>query len=377
MNNFVNFNQLSEERYQSLETKNSGTFYLTEENLYLGEILLSSHIATTEKVGIVKPDNNALSVDENGCLHVIWGDIPEPQIKAIENLNIDLAEFNDTGTSTMNLNFLNTEDLTVGNKTVASYKSTSLVQNKINMPVDVDDGITVKTFEKEDAGKECNYTVPIKPENYGETQFYKTFSTSDGTNSTVIEGAGNKINIPIPETIPTITVKQPITYNGKEQYPFSNYSTNQLDVSGSICETNAGDYSCTFTPKPGYRWQEDNSTSAKQYNWNIQKINVNVNSWDFPEFNPDVSNWTLSDNTGQFTVPANTKIQMKLNYNGDGKLVVTSSNTNILKVTTSGKIAEFTASGSGAVLSYYIEDSTNYTYTLNQSHKINYTVYVS
>lgn len=80
MNNFVNFNKLAEENYHKLESKDIGTFYLTENNLYLGDTLLSSNIATSDTYGIVKPDNNSIKIDSEGALHICWEDIPEPPL---------------------------------------------------------------------------------------------------------------------------------------------------------------------------------------------------------------------------------------------------------------------------------------------------------
>lgn len=80
MANFVNFNKLSESKYKELEVKDAGTFYLTENNLYLGDMLLTSAIATSENLGIVKPDNESIHIDSKGKLHIIWEDIPKPVI---------------------------------------------------------------------------------------------------------------------------------------------------------------------------------------------------------------------------------------------------------------------------------------------------------
>lgn len=82
-NNSVLFAKLSEEKYQNLENKDPGTFYLTDQNLYLGDILLSSNVATSESLGIVKPDNNSIQIDDAGQLHVCWGDILESALPKI------------------------------------------------------------------------------------------------------------------------------------------------------------------------------------------------------------------------------------------------------------------------------------------------------
>lgn len=83
----VNFIQLSEEKYQSLENKEVGTFYLTECNLYLGQMLLTSNIATQDTLGIVKPDNESIQIDEEGQLHITWGQIYEI-IKSVPSQDI-------------------------------------------------------------------------------------------------------------------------------------------------------------------------------------------------------------------------------------------------------------------------------------------------
>lgn len=69
-----------------------------------------------------------------------------------------------------------------------------------------------------------------------------------------------------------------LTYNGTAQTPsWNNYDSNALTIDGTQSATDAGTYQVTFTPKKGYKW-EDDTTSAKTVNWTIDRANVAVPS---------------------------------------------------------------------------------------------------
>lgn len=65
-----------------------------------------------------------------------------------------------------------------------------------------------------------------------------------------------------------------LTYNGQAQSPsWNNYDPNALTIGGTQSATDAGTYQVTFTPKEGYKW-EDDTTEAKTVNWTIGRANI-------------------------------------------------------------------------------------------------------
>lgn len=65
-----------------------------------------------------------------------------------------------------------------------------------------------------------------------------------------------------------------LTYNGQAQSPsWNNYDPNALEIGGTQSATDAGTYQVTFTPKEGYKW-EDDTTGAKTVNWTIGRANI-------------------------------------------------------------------------------------------------------
>ena len=53
---------------------------------------------------------------------------------------------------------------------------------------------------------------------------------------------------------------------------WNNYDPDQLTIGGSVKGTNAGTYTATFTPKPGYQWW-DGTTETKNATWTIRQAN--------------------------------------------------------------------------------------------------------
>lgn len=78
----------------------------------------------------------------------------------------------------------------------------------------------------------------------------------------------NNVAIPLP------SVTNSLTYNGVEQAPvWNNYDSSQLIKSGVSKATNAGKYSTTFIPQPGYCWT-DGSITQKTVTWEIKKATL-------------------------------------------------------------------------------------------------------
>lgn len=71
-------------------------------------------------------------------------------------------------------------------------------------------------------------------------------------------------------TLEVPTQSTTLTYAGSSVSPtWNNYNPEQLTIGGTTSAFNAGTYTASFTPKNGYRWS-DNTTSTKNVTWQIQ-----------------------------------------------------------------------------------------------------------
>lgn len=66
------------------------------------------------------------------------------------------------------------------------------------------------------------------------------------------------------------------TYTGNVQTPTwdSYYQPNKMVITGDTSATNAGTYTVTFTPKSGYYWLADDTTTAKTQTWTIGRASI-------------------------------------------------------------------------------------------------------
>lgn len=66
------------------------------------------------------------------------------------------------------------------------------------------------------------------------------------------------------------------TYTGNVQTPTwdSYYQPNKMIITGDTSATNAGTYTVTFTPKSGYYWLADDTTTAKTQTWTIGRASI-------------------------------------------------------------------------------------------------------
>lgn len=99
-------------------------------------------------------------------------------------------------------------------------------------------------------------------------------SASEGTNYTAAS-ASLSVAVQFAIIIPVVpTQSGSLTY---KPYPlqtvsWNNYDPDQLTIGGSVKGTNAGTYTATFTPKPGYQWW-DGTTETKNATWTIRQAN--------------------------------------------------------------------------------------------------------
>ena len=97
-----------------------------------------------------------------------------------------------------------------------------------------------------------------------------TVSASEGTNYTAVS-ASLSVAVQFVIIIPVVpTQSGSLTYKPYtlQTVSWNNYDPDQLTIGGSLKGTNAGTYTATFTPKPGYQWW-DGTTETKNATWTI------------------------------------------------------------------------------------------------------------
>lgn len=102
-------------------------------------------------------------------------------------------------------------------------------------------------------------------------------SASEGTNYTA-SSASLSVAVQFAIIIPVVpTQSGSLTYKPYtlQTVSWNNYDPDQLTIGGSVKGTNAGTYTATFTPKPGYQWW-DGTTETKNATWTIGKKNQAV-----------------------------------------------------------------------------------------------------
>ena len=95
-------------------------------------------------------------------------------------------------------------------------------------------------------------------------------SASEGTNYTAAS-ASLSVTVQFAIIIPVVpTQSGSLTYKPYtlQTVSWNNYDPDQLTIGGSVKGTNAGTYTATFTPKPGYQWW-DGTTETKNATWTI------------------------------------------------------------------------------------------------------------
>ena len=99
-------------------------------------------------------------------------------------------------------------------------------------------------------------------------------SASEGTNYTAAS-ASLSVAVQFAIIIPVVpTQSGSLTYKPYtlQTVSWNNYDPDQLTIGGSVKGTNAGTYTATFTPKPGYQWW-DGTTETKNATWTIRRAN--------------------------------------------------------------------------------------------------------
>lgn len=130
-------------------------------------------------------------------------------------------------------------------------------------------------------------------------------------------------------SVPTVTGS--LAYTGAPQNPtWSGYDPDKMTIGGQTSATNAGTYQATFTPRDGYKWDDDTDT-AKTVEWSIGKATP-----------------TLSLNPTSLSLVGTTPKTSTITYNGDGVLSAQSNSSNIATASVSGTTLSVTATGTGS-----------------------------
>lgn len=132
-------------------------------------------------------------------------------------------------------------------------------------------------------------------------------SGSEGTNYTAAS-ASLSVVVQFAIIIPVVpTQSGSLTYKPYtlQTVSWNNYDPDQLTIGGSVKGTNAGTYTATFTPKPGYQWW-DGTTETKNATWTIGRAEV-VYTYT-PE--SDTVIISPSNKTAEFTIQTNTPVEI-------------------------------------------------------------------
>ena len=137
-----------------------------------------------------------------------------------------------------------------------------------------------------------------------------------------------------------------LTYTGSVQSAaWDGYDSDKMTRGGTESGTNTGTYNATFTPISPYKWS-DNTSSAKNASWSITKATGTL----------DLSSTSVS------TIMNKSKTVM-LTTNSDGAVSVSSSNTNRVTASVSGKTITVTGGTEegAATLTVTVAGTANYT----------------
>lgn len=169
----------------------------------------------------------------------------------------------------------------------------------------------------------------------------KNYKWSD--NTVVAKDVNWNINAAVISTVPSQSGS--LNYTGNALTPtWDNYNPTQLTIGGTTSETNVGTYTATFTPTANYKWY-DNTTTAKNATWAIQKTNCNL---------------TVSPTSVTLTAE-NPSITVDVDRDGDGTITVTCSDTSVATVEfANGEITVNGVKTGQATITVSVAETSNY-----------------
>lgn len=146
-------------------------------------------------------------------------------------------------------------------------------------------------------------------------------------------------------TVPLPMQQETVIYNGNAQSPvWRNYDSNKMTVVGTTSSINAGTFTVSFAPKPGYCWS-DGSIIPKNATWTIAKA---------------AGSLSLDKTSLRFSA-ANETDTITVTRSGDGAITAVSSDTNVVTASVSGTTVTITSVDNGdAVVTITVAEGTNY-----------------
>ncbi len=147
-------------------------------------------------------------------------------------------------------------------------------------------------------------------------------------------------------TVPLPAQQGSLIYNGNAQSPvWQNYDSDKMTAVGTTSSIDAGTFTVSFAPKPGYCWS-DGSIAPKNTTWTIAKAAGSLSL----------------DKTSLSFSAANETDTITVTRSGGGAITAVSSDTNVVTVSVSGTTVTITSVESGdAVVTVTVAESTNYT----------------
>ena len=134
-----------------------------------------------------------------------------------------------------------------------------------------------------------DYGEPIPSENV-------TATCAQGTNAVLISWKD------LDGTLITPVQRGTLTYDGSSQSPtFDHYDPTQMTMGGTLSGVDAGDYTATFTPNPGYSWSAGSSTAVS---WSIYRKGQDgqfVHLADVPAARGELYDYGAGSRQGPFT----------------------------------------------------------------------------
>lgn len=237
--------------------------------------------------------------------------------------------------------------ITLDGLTLATWGNTTVVVKEGSYPTGKDDADAVYTFRSTTRNQYATSPLTIDGLTNGKTYYIGCFpETTDGyvnTNkSQTTTGIANRITIKAQPT-----QSGTLTYTGNLLIPtWSNYSAEQVTLSGTTSGINAGSYTASFTPNIDYRWS-DGSIGAKNVKWSIGKAERSI---------------SLSATSVVLNADA-TSATVTVTYLGDGQITAVSNNAGVIAVKVNGTSIVISSVGnvSGlATITVSVGEGTNY-----------------
>lgn len=190
-------------------------------------------------------------------------DIDVP-LNDVSNANVYVSD------NTATITWTDPGNLVVNGVLISTWSGTLVVRKAGSAPSNKDDGTVIVNSTTLNQYASSGYTDSNLE--YGTTYYYRFFPYNNNgtyTSGTSIDATAYIIISNVPSQSASLQYDGSSYSTASTQYPaWSNYSSDQLTISGDTSGVNAGTYTATFTPKSGYKWN-DNTLAGKSVNWII------------------------------------------------------------------------------------------------------------